>query len=190
MTENAERYNQDDREKMKRFSARNNFETFCRDLQSSLERVNNYYVNKDLDLTEICEQMIQWLKDSPLATEEEIKEKEEYLKASVKAADIKEEAINPSRDELLPYGASQLDSPFPSKRGYVVQDGPIGRSQLNSSHGSSQQIPPNQRAMPFVHPPIASNTSQGITETPFGGETGNTLDDVKSKKNKFFFLNR
>ena len=110
MIGNAERYNEDDHEKIKRFSARNDLEIYCRDLQSSLERVNNHHENKN-HLIEKCKQVIQWLNDTS-RTEKEMKDKEEDIKTTIIEVMKVEAATNPSRDESLSCGSSQQDNNF------------------------------------------------------------------------------
>lgn len=171
MIEDAKRYQQDDQEKMKLFSTRNNFETFCRDFQSRLELMNG---NKDL--IEKCEQEIQWLNDSPFATEEEMKKREEDVRAMAAS----------NQEAIKCYSPFQQDSTFATSESIAIVDKPIGQPQSYSYHGSSQ-VPSVQgnMHMPSVHHPFDPITFQRTPETFTGVET-RINSDGKQKPHSIF----
>jgi len=78
MIADAERYRLDDLEQKKRFLARCELDTYCRDLKSSLSKIGIKHPMKKT-LIEKCQQTIQWLDNGPLATSEEMLAKKESI---------------------------------------------------------------------------------------------------------------
>jgi len=147
MIEEAERYQQDDQEKLTRFKARNDFETFCRDLKSTLERENQ---SEKKSLIEKCDELIQWLNDTPLATAEEMLEKGEVIMATIRAMEeeaaaieaIMEDIGDKPSDELHYHDKAQQTSPSMMKKAISFENLAMKPSQELFSHCRYQQDNP------------------------------------------------